>query len=128
MKDRQKSGMPILIVLALLLLVAFIGMLGTAFMTITVSGSATLPNGAIVDIAGPCSMSETPGYTLVDFAGRKFVFAKSSIVVDGVDVGEIDDSTKRLTLRVDRVPFLRFFSRSNGVVLKANGKEIPLPN
>ncbi len=97
-------------------------------MTITVSGSATLPNGAIVNIAGPCSMSETPGSTEVDFAGRNFEFTKSSIVVDGVDVGEIDDSIKRLTLRVDRVPFLKFFSQSIGVVLTANGKEIPLPN
>jgi len=127
MQDRQKRGMPILTILALLLLVAFVGVLGTAFMTLTVSGSATLPNGATVDIAGACSMSETPKSTLVEFAGRNFEFTKSSIVVDGIVIGEIDDSTKRLALRVDRVPFLGFFSRANGVILTANGKTIPLP-
>ncbi len=128
MRDRQKHGIPILTILALLLLVAFVGVLGTAFITVTVSGSATLPNGAIVDIAGACDMSETPGCTEVNFAGRNFEFTKSSIVVDGVEIGEIDDSIKRLTLRVDRVPLLKFFSLANGVVLTANGKEIALPN
>jgi len=127
MQDRQKHGIPILTILALLLLVAFVGVLGTAFMTLTVSGSATLPNGATVDIAGACSMSETPESTLVEFAGRNFEFTKTTIVVDGVEVGKIEDSTKRLALRVDRVPFLRFFSRANGVVLTANGKTIALP-
>ncbi len=128
MKDRQKRRMPIPTILTLLLLVAFVGVLGTAFMSLSVSGSAALPNGATVDIAGACSISETPGSTKVEFAGRNFEFTKSSIVVDGVEIGEIDDSIKQLTLRVDRVPFLKFFSLANGVVLTANGKKIPLPN
>ena len=127
MKDRQKRRMPIPTILTLLLLVAFVGVLGTAFMSLSVSGSAALPNGATVDIAGACSISETPGSTKVEFAGRNFEFTNSSIVVDGVEVGEIDDGTKRLALKVDRVRFLGFFSRANGVVLTANGKAIPMP-
>jgi len=127
MQDRQKRGTPILTILALLLIVAVVGVLGTAFATLKVSGSATLPNGVTVDIAGPNSISETSESTQVDYAGRTFEFTKSAIVVDGVEVGKIDDSTKRFALRVDRVRFLWFFSRANGVVLTADGDTIPLP-
>ena len=127
MKNRQKRGMPVSSDLGTIPTCGLRWCVGNSLhVTVTVSGSATLPNGAIVDIAGACDMSETPGCTEVNFAGRNFEFTKSSIVVDGVEIGEIDDSIKRLTLRVDCVPFLKFFSLANGVVLTANGKEDPV--
>ena len=92
---------------------------GAAFVlaTATVTGSATLPNGSAVAIAGSFSAAESADRTTIQFEGRQFEFTPFKIIVDGVEVEALDTVPAQLTLS----------KRSEGVALTMNGKNIQLP-
>jgi len=121
MATHSKRGPSIVTISLLLLFLLLLLGLGWVLATATVSGTATLPNGVIVDIATGCrgfSVAETSQNTEIEIAGRTFEFSVSTIVVDGVEVGAIDDSVKRMALTANQ----------EGVTLISDGKVIVLPN
>ncbi len=119
----QKHHLSIAPILAALVFFFLLLLFGGLWVLANVSmrGTATLPNGAIVDIsagAGGFSVAENSGSTKIGIAGRDFEFDASTIVVDGVAVGAIDDSVKQISLTANR----------DGVTLIYGGKTIALPD
>jgi len=121
MTTHSKRELPIAAILLLFLLFLLLVGLGMVLATATVSGTAALPNGVIVDIATGFrgfSVAETSQNTEIEIAGRTFEFSESTIVVDGVEVGAIDDSVKRMALTANH----------EGVTLISDCKTIALPD
>ncbi len=58
--------------------------------TITVSGTASLPNGATARINGPFSCSENALSTEIEAGGHIFTFSPTTISIDGVPVGPLN--------------------------------------
>ena len=102
---------PIAIIFAMLLVVAF-GLL--AFCTMTVRGTASLPNGTTAVINGPFSCSDIPPTTKIEAGGHTFTFSPTTISVDGVPVGPLDASVTSVQIDAN------FWSAS----LRVNGSEV----
>ena len=114
-KRRPRIKFPTILACGLCLLL-FIGFtISTA--TISVSGSATLPNGLVADIDGEFFASEGEDITTVQASGRTFVFTNAEITVDGNKIADLDESA--IDVAID--------ARRNDVRFSLNGHDIPLP-
>ena len=115
--ESKKSRISILATLAMCVGVFCVTAIVLFLSFVSVSGTATLPNGTIATINGPFSCSSNgTGSTVIDAGGHVFEFSRTSIAVDktvvaplnsGVTSVEIDASHWTTSLRV-------------------NGKEVPL--
>ncbi len=104
-------------ILLLLLLPFVIAGIWMWFSTISVSGSTTLPNGIPVAITagmGGFSVSDNSESTKIETAGRTIEFRDSQIMVDGANVGTIDDSVQKIAVTVNR----------DGMTLATDGETI----
>lgn len=61
-----------------------------AHVSVTVSGTAALPNGMMATINGPFSCSEKPARTEIEAGGHVFAFSPTAISIDGTDVRPFD--------------------------------------
>lgn len=82
--------------------------------TASVSGTATLPNGATARIDGSFSCSEKPQSTEIVAGGHNFVFSPTSISIDGVPVGPLDATVTDVQIDAGR----------GSATLRVNGREI----
>jgi hypothetical protein len=87
---RRSTWGAVAIGLVLVCLAAALGLLAWVSLTATVSGTATLPNGATARINGLFSCSESPSKTEIEAGGHLFVFSPTAISIDGVPVGLLD--------------------------------------
>ena len=113
----QKRKLPIAAILTLPLILFLIGGLWMLFASISVSGSATLPNGAPSAISGNAlgfSVAGNDECTKVEIAGCVIEFGISMISVDGVEVGSLDDDVERVALTANR----------DGVQITSDGRTI----
>ena len=84
------------------------------FAFVSVSGTATLPNGATAMINGPFSCSENTSTTRIDAGGHIFAFSPTTISIDGVAVGPLDATVTDVQIVAD------YWSAS----LRINGNEV----
>jgi len=96
-----------------------IGIIAALFATVSVSvsGTATLPNGITAQIVGPFSCSETKGLTTIEVGGRVFTFTNTDVTVDKIPIANIDSSIADVKLE----------SSHSAASLYLNGKQIKLP-
>ena len=80
------------IAFAVLFFFAICGSLTLVTMTSSVSGTASLPNGTIAVINGPCSCSCNTPTTEIEAGGHLFAFSPTTISIDGLTVGPLDAS------------------------------------
>lgn len=96
MKDKKITSS---IVGCLLLLAGgIISLLLVASLTVSASGTVSLPNGIAATINGPFSASEMGGEALVDAGGHLFEFTPTSILVDKKVVSVLDESVIKVEI------------------------------
>ena len=120
MSTSQSREFPTTAVVLLLVLLLLVGGIVFLFATVSISGTAALPNGKSVSITsgpGGFAVAENRARTNIDLGGRRFEFNAATVVVDGITIGMIDDSTEQISLSNTR----------KGVSLVVDGKEIELP-
>jgi len=86
-------------------------------MTATVSGTASLPNGATARINGPFSCSETSQQTTIEAGGHTFTFSPTMISVDGAAVGPLNATVTQVEID----------ATGSSTTLRINGHEVPVP-
>ena len=118
MEERRRRGglLEVLLACFALLVVAAIGVAVFLFMTVSVTGTASLPNGAVATINGPFSCSDSGTTTTVTAGGRVFVFTATSVTVDGAPVRELDHNVKDVLIDATYKP----------PQLRIDGREIPI--
>lgn len=118
-KKRKFPLVPILAVLAAIPVLLFVAYIALVFTFGTVSGSATLPSGVVLDISGGWGFgaSSGPKLTTVDIAGRQFEFTKTVASVDGIEFMKLDGTENEMILKVD----------GGELMLFKNGQLIDLP-
>lgn len=87
-----------------------------AYVSVTVSGTASLPNGMTATINGPFSCSEKPARTEIEAGGHVFAFSPTAISIDGTNVRPLDTTVK--DVRIDA----GYWSAA----LRINGNEVLL--
>ncbi len=98
----------------LLLIVIAVGLFGLVTATATVSGTASLPNGATAKITGPFSCSENKSLTKIEAGGHTFAFSPTTMAVDGAVVGPLDATMTDVQIEAG----------SWSAALRVNGREI----
>jgi hypothetical protein len=98
--DKNKTRRIILAPIALSL--GLIGIAALAFLvlfvSVSVSGSASLPNGTIAKITGPFACSNNSGTTVIDAGGHVFEFSPASISVDKTVIAPLDSSVTKVEI------------------------------
>lgn len=105
MVEQAKRRLSLNAILVSLLILCLLGGLWLLISSISVSGTATLPNGVPVAISSGISgysASNNDEFTRIEIAGYKLEFDNSRIQVDGVEVGAIDDSMTQIRVIADR--------------------------
>jgi len=120
MEQQTKRASPLssTIILAMLVCMLLAACLfAWAVATASVSGTATLPNGATATIDGPFSCSEKPQSTEIEAGGHTFVFSPTSISIDGVPVAPLDATVTDVQIDAGR----------RSATLRVNGRQIARP-
>lgn len=116
MEDRTSRNSLLPAILAILLIAA-VAFVAYVWLTFSVVGTATLPNGVVVTISGPCGISERRDRTTINACGRQFVFTATGVSVDGAPVATIDGAVKQVAIDTN----------GNDAELLFDGTSIPLP-
>jgi hypothetical protein len=115
--EGQRSRSSILATVVALLVIAAAMLVATVFLTSSVAGTATLPNGVVATINGSFGASESRARTTVDACGRRFVFTATAVSVDGVPVAKFDGSVNQVAI----------YANGNDAELSIDGTRIQLP-
>lgn len=119
--SKNMKPFPLTLVLALFAFLISVGGLAFLVSNASVSGTAKLPSGGVLNITTGLKgfeVAENQTDTIVKVAGRVLEFRNTSLVVDGVEVETYDGSAEDLALEV-----------ANGEVsLYSDRRQIELPD